>query len=313
MKKINNLVLSEKTKDIILYLFLYFIIFIRVFLETAVFSQRQFFFYFVVIHHFCWYLALFYYYAFFARYLLKIKRENISFLALLSPVIFIPLIYSYFSNTQLNLQYLQGDLSDVLFHMITFYKFHQNNSHFFIEMLILFIVFSVGSWIISKSVSRSLLNVLFGFYGSMIFAGLHLFGVYPATKAYFKINTAFKNHQLLTLIYFLIFLIVFFLYSFPEIKQNIKKNKIKYSIAVFSGVVISLTISFLLLGRVYETELTFVDVILLIFPFVTLSVSLTNLWKENSKELINGRFFPIFFGTISLLIIFGISFNIYHM
>jgi len=147
----------------------------------------------------------------------------------------------------------------------------------------------------------------------MIFAGLHLFGVYPATKAYFKINTAFKNHQLLTLIYFLIFLIVFFLYSFPEIKQNIKKNKIKYSIAVFSGVVISLTISFLLLGRVYETELTFVDVIPLIFPFVTLSVSLTNLWKENSKELINGRFFPIFFGTISLLIIFGISFNIYHM
>jgi hypothetical protein len=298
--------MSEKTKTILLYLFLFSVVIARIVLETAVFSKRYFFSYFVTIHHFCWFMFVFHYFALCSRYVLGMKRESVKYFALLSPVIFTPIIHSYFSGQKMSLEYLWGDLSRVLFNIATLYKFHPKNSFFFIEMGILLIIFIAGSWLLSKSVRRTFLNVIIGFYGSMILAGLHLFGVYPKTKAYFKIHTTLKNHQLMSLIYLSLFILVFLIYSYPEIKKAFIKSKKNYLIAIAAAISISVPLTLFGLAHFTGKAPQTADIFLLTIPSSALSVSITAMIKNNSSGFVAGRFFPFVFSLISALILSGI-------
>lgn len=299
--------MSEKTKTILLYLFLFAVVIARIVLETSVFSKRYFFSYFVTIHHFCWYMFVFHYFALCSRYILGMKRESVKYFALLSPVILTPLIHSHFTGVKMNLTYMTGNIKDVFFNIATLYKFHPKNSFFFIEMIVLLVVFIAGSWFISKSVRRTLLNVIIGFYGSMILAGLHLFGVYPKTKAYFKIHTSLKNHPLLSLIYFSLFIVVFLIYSYPEIKKAFLKTKWKHLIAVGSGIAISLLISLFAFKYFLGKPARFTDIFLLTIPFSALSLGITAMIKNHSSGFVAGKFFPLVFSILSILIVGGIA------
>lgn len=201
---------------------------------------------------------------------------------------------------------MEGDLKEVLFHMVTFYKFHPKNSQFFIEMIILLIIFIAGSWFISKSIRRTLLNVVIGFYGAAMFAGLHLFGIYPRTKAYFKIHTVLKNHQLLALIYLSFAITVFVIYSYPEIKKAFSKEKFKYIVFFVTGIcfsILSAKYGFeFFYGKVPETA----DKFLMTTPFVILAVSLFPIFGKSSNSFVAGKFFPAVFSIISILIVTGI-------
>lgn len=298
--------MSEKAKTISLYSFLFVVIITRIVLETAYFAQNYFFGYFVTLHHFCWYLFVFFYFSLCCRYILGMKRESVKYLTLASPVIFIPVLSAYLKNEKLQLAYLKGDLGDVLFNVSTLFKFHEKNSEFFPEMVILLIVFIAGSWLISKSVKRTALNVLFGFYGAAIFAGLHLFGVFPKTKAYFKIHTVLRNHQLLALIYLSFAITVFVVYSFPEIKKAFSKEKFKYIVFLVTGICFSILSAKYMFeffyGKVPETA----DKILMTTPFVILAVSLFPIFGKNSNSFVAGKFFPAVFSIISILIVTGI-------
>jgi len=298
--------MAEKTKIFLLYIFLFAVVLTRIYLETAMFSRRYFFSFFVTIHHFCWYMFVFHYFAMCGRYVLGMKREVVKYFALLSPVIFTPLIHSYFTEKKMNLEYLWGDLSRVLFNIATLYKFHPKNSFFFVEMVILLIVFITGSWFISKSVRRTFLNVIMGFYGSMILAGLHLFGVYPKTKAYFKIHTSLKNHPLLSLIYFSLFIAVFLIFSYPEIKKAFLRSKKSYITAIAAAILISIPAA--LFGLVYFTGKPPqpADIFLISIPFTALFTGITAMIKNNSTGFVAGRFFPFIFSIISVLILSGI-------
>lgn len=300
---------KESFRVAVSFSFLFIVIFLRVYLETALFSKRFFFSYFVTTHHFFWYLGVFFYFSVCLRYLLKIKREKIFLFAFLSPIVFIPILRSHFSGKRLNLEYLRGDFKKALFDMLTLYKFSERNSEFFIEMAVLFTVFLVGSLLISKSVKRTLLNLFIGFYGSMFFFGLQLFGVYPKTKAYFKVHTIFKNHPLLSLIYFAFLTILFLIFSAPEIKKILQKEWKKYLRALAAGIFLSLFISLFLLDILYKTPPTLSDLFLLLFPFSALSVSLTALWKKNASSFAAGRVFPLFFAVFSLILIYGLYFR----
>lgn len=298
--------MSEKTKTILLYLFLFAVVLVRIYLETAMFSKRYFFSYFVTLHHFCWYMFVFHYFAICSRYILGMKRESVKYFALLSPVIFTPLIHSHFAGVKMSLEYMNGSFKDVFYSVATLYKFHPKNNFFFIEMVILLIVFIAGSWFISKSVRRTLLNVIIGFYGSMLLAGLHLFGVYPKTKAYFKIHTSLKNHPLLSLIYFSLFIAVFLIYSYPEIKKGFSKAKWRYIISSGSGALISVLATLYTFAYFTGKVPKITDILLLTIPFVTIAVSITALLKNNSSGFVAGRFFPFVFSLISALILSGI-------
>ena len=302
----NDFLKNKKHKRIIetcLFIFLFCVIFSRVYLETAIFAKRSFFSYFVATHHCTWFTFVFFYFALCARYILGLKPEKIPYLALFSPVIYIPLIHAWISGSKIKLQYIRGDFSKALFDILTLYKFSEQDSVFFFEMLALLVIFAVLSYIVSRSVLRTILNIIVGFYGSMFLAGLQLFGVAPRTKAYFPLHTVFRNHILLSLIYFTAVILAFTICFFPEIKELVKRDFKPLGTALIPGILIP-PVMFNFLEKSLNN---IADVILLAVTCTTTLFSLIFLQKETN--LPGGRFFPFVFSVFPLVLILGIIFR----
>ena len=291
-----------KIIEIILFVFLFSVIFSRVYLETAIFAKRPFFSYFVATHHCSWFAFVFFYFALCARYILGLKVNRIPYLALLSPVIYVPLIHAKIAGTPLRLQYMRGDFSKIVFDTFTFYRFSEQDSQFFFEMIALFIAFVALSYFISRSVKRTLLNIIVGFYGSMFLAGVQFFGVAPRTKAVFKIHTVFRNHILLSLIYFTAVIIAFSICFAPEIKTLVKRDLKPLGIALCAGFFAPLV-----MFNFWQKPLNIADLILLTATCSTAVSSAVLLQKETN--LPGGRFFPFVFLAVSLILILGIIFG----
>ena len=292
----------EKIIDTLLFIFLFLVIFSRVYLETAIFAKKPFFSYFVATHHCAWFTFVFFYFALCARYILGLKVERIPYLALLSPVIYVPLIHAKIAETPLKLQYLRGDFSKIVFDIATFYWFSQQDSQFFFEMIALFIAFVALSYFISRSVKRTILNIIVGFYGSMFLAGVQFFGVAPRTKAVFKIHTVFRNHVLLSLVYLTAVIIAFSTCFFPEIKALVKRDLKPLGIALCAGFFAPLV-----MFNFWQKPLDIADLILLTVTCSTAVGSAVLLQKETN--LPGGRFFPVVFSAVSLILILGIIFG----
>ena len=292
----------SKIIEILLFIFLFLVIFSRVYLETAVFAKKPFFSYFVATHHCAWFTFVFFYFALCARYILGLKPEKIPYLALFSPVIHIPLLHAWISGESLRLQYLRGDFSKAFFDILTLYKFSEKNSQFFFEMLALLVIFAVLSYIVSRSILRSILNIIVGFYGSMFLAGMQFFGVAPRTKAYFPLHTVFKNHILLSLVYFSFVILAFSICFFPEIKALFKRDFKPLGIALCAGFFATLV-----MFKFWQKPLNIADLILLTLTCSTAVGSTVLLQKETN--LPGGRFFPFVFLAVSLILILGIIFG----
>lgn len=291
-----------KIIEILLFIFLFLVIFSRVYLETAIFAKKPFFSYFVATHHCAWFTFVFFYFALCARYILGLKTDRIPYLALLSPVIYVPLIHAKIAETPLKLQYLRGDFSKIVFDIATFYWFSERDSQFFFEMIALLIAFIALSYFISRSVKRTVLNIVVGFYGSMFLAGIQFFGVAPRTMAVFKIHTVFKNHVFLSLVYFTAVMIAFSICFAPEIKTLVKRDFKALGIALCAGF-----FSTIVMFDFLQKQLNIADLILLTVTCSTAVGSAVLLQKETN--LPGGRFFPFVFSFFSLVLILGIIFK----
>ena|GEM_PF-1018168 len=291
-----------KIIEILLFAFLFSVIFSRVYLETAIFAKKPFFSYFVATHHCAWFTFVFFYFALCARYILGLKAGRIPYLALLSPVIYVPLIHAWISDENLRLQYLRGDFSKIVFDIATFYWFSEKDSQFFFEMIALFIAFVALSYFISRSVAKTILNIIAGFYGSMFLAGIQFFGVAPRTRAVFKIHTVFKNHVFLSLVYFTAVIIAFSICFFPEIKTLVKRDLKALGMALCAGF-----FSTIVMFDFLQKQLNIADLILLTVTCSTAVGSAVLLQKETN--LPGGRFFPFVFSVFPLVLILGIIFG----
>jgi len=301
----------NKKKEAALFIFFAVVVLVRIVLETAIFSKKHYFGYFVTLHHFSWYMFVFFYFCMCCRHILGMKIEKIRYIALFSPVVFVPIIHSLITGKKLALEYLRGNIVSVLSDFATLYRFNKRNSEFFYEMLILLAVFVIGSWLVSRDFRRTLLNVIFGFYGSMIFAGLHLFGVYPRTKAYFKIHTVLKNHQLMALVYFALAMLVFLIFNLPENKKRFLENKLYYLVVTGVGSVFSIGFNYLFFESLYGKVPKTADIFLMMVPFVVFFVAVFSLGNKVSQTLRAGKFFPVFLIIFSSLIVGGIYCGIY--
>ncbi len=253
-------------------------------------------------HHCAWFTFVFFYFALCARYILGLKTDRIPYLALLSPVIYVPLIHAKIAETPLKLQYLRGDFSKIVFDIATFYWFSERDSQFFFEMIALLIAFIALSYFISRSVKRTVLNIVVGFYGSMFLAGIQFFGVAPRTMAVFKIHTVFKNHVFLSLVYFTAVIIAFSICFAPEIKTLVKRD--------FKALVMALCAGFfstIVMFDFLQKQLNIADLILLTVTCSTAVGSAVLLQKETN--LPGGRFFPFVFSVFALVLILGIIFK----
>jgi hypothetical protein len=305
--------MSEKAKTVLLFLFFVFVVLLRIYLETDVFAKRSFFGYFVVFHHFFWYTFVFFYFSICNRYILGMNLSKIKYTVFITPVIMIPVIHSAISGNNLDLKYLDGSLIQNFYHMVTLYWKHPKNSGFFIEMVVLLLFFTAGSWLVSRSLTKTVFNIFIGFYGCMVFAGLHLFGVAPRTKAYFKINTALKNHELLSLIYFSLAVIVFLIYSYPEIKSHFKDEKIRWIITFSSGILLSITVNLLFFENLYLKPPRFADYIIMTVPYAAFVSGINSLDKTVSNKFKTGRFFPLFFSISGTMIVLGIYLRVSYL
>ena len=296
----------EKIIETLLFIFLFLVIFSRVYLETAIFAKKPFFSYFVATHHCSWFTFVFFYFALCARYILGLKVDRIPYLALLSPVIYVPLIHAKIAGTPLKLQYMRGDFSKIVFDTFTFYRFSEQDSQFFFEMIALFIAFVALSYFISRSVKRTILNIIVGFYGSMFLAGVQFFGVAPRTKAVFKIHTVLKNHVFLSLVYFTAVIIAFSICFAPEIKTLVKRN---FDFSRMIAVPIAGTVPAVLTLAWISPKLEpfIADSILLSFSCTTGIMSA--IFLKKGTNLPGNRFFPALFSAVSLVLILGIIFR----
>ena len=292
----------EKIIGATLFVFLFCVIFSRVYLETEIFAKKPFFSYFVATHHCAWFTFVFFYFALCARYILGLKPDRIPYLALLSPVIYVPLIHAKIAGTPLKLQYMRGDFSKILFDIVTFYRFSEQDSQFFFEMIALFIAFAALSYLISRSVTRTILNIIIGFYGSMFLAGIQFFGVAPRTQAVFKIHTVFKNHVFLSLVYFTAVIIVFSICFFPEIKTLVKRDLKPLLMALCAGIIVPIV-----MFSFWQKSANIADIILLTVTCTTAVGSAVLLQK--GTNLPGGCFFPFVFSAFPLVLILGIIFR----
>ena len=295
----------SKIIEISLFIFLFLVIFSRVYLETDLFAKKSYFSYFVATHHCAWFTFVFFYFALCARYILGLKPDKIPYLAIFSPVIYVPLLHAWISGENLKLQYLRGDFSKMVTDIFTFYWFSERDSKFFFEMIALLIIFAVLSYIVSRSVLRTILNIIIGFYGSMFLAGIQFFGVAPRTKAVFKIHTIFRNHILLSLIYFTAVIIAFSICFFPEIKALFKRDFKPLLISLICAICTAFTALFVISMKLRPLHTA--DFILLTALWTVLITSFVVLKKGTS--LPGDRFFPALFSAFSLILILGMIFK----
>ncbi len=213
-------------------------ILLRVYLELAVFSHRLD--YHLFIHHFFWFTSVFLWFAATARYVLKVPVERLHLIGWGAPLVLIPVLHAWLTGSPLDLAYLPVD-EDFWFHLLTLNYFHPRNHHQFFTLAPLLIITITASVALTRSLYRTLLAILIGFYGSYIALGLHLFGAAPRSKAFVLLPTAFTNQKLLALIYLLVSLILCAILFIPEIMAFLRRsNAMRVAIFTVAGILIGI-------------------------------------------------------------------------
>jgi len=287
------------------FVFLFLVIISRVYVETALLARSSFFNYYVFFHHFCWFLFVFFWFAFCARAILKIPIEKIPLLAFFSPVVFAPVADALIKGEKLRLNYLQGGFWENIFDMVTFYRFSLRDRSFFYEMVLLCAVFIIVSYLASRSVRRTVLNLIFGFFGSMILAGVQYFGVSRGTKAFLYVPSCFKNHIFLYFLYLSALFVVFCLLFLPEITEIVKKKPKYYLVLFYVSLLLEAVLTVSRLRFSNGCSFHIADCLVTFFPLLALTLSAATLVRREKYGLLLGRFFPIFFVILSICEIVG--------
>lgn len=202
-----------------------FIVLSRNILETTVFSKEFFFSYEVILHHFHWYLSAALLYLLSLRHIAGAELSVLPRFSIAGFILFIPLLHGVFSGYLLQLEYIRG--GSVLYvtkQMASLMYNHPTNRFFFYEILFLLVGYSASAWLFSRSILRTFLTVLFGYYGTMLIAGLQWFGVGKTSFAYIAVNTTLSTHQMLASIYFIMAVFVMIGIIFPEVRSHVKEH-----------------------------------------------------------------------------------------
>lgn len=237
----------------------------RIYLELAVFSPRLD--YHLFIHHFFWFTSVFLWFAATARYVLKVPVERLHLISWGSPLVLIPVLHAWLTGSPLDLAYLPVD-EDFFFHLLTLNYFHPRNHHQFFTLAPLLIITLTASIALTRSLYRTLLVTLIGFYGSYIVLGLHLFGAAPRSKAFILLPTVFTNQKLLALIYLLVSLVLCVILFIPEIVAILRRGNMRRT-AIFA--VASVTVG--IVGASYNSypSLSVADMVLVGLAFLPLA------------------------------------------
>jgi len=288
--------LSLDIKALLLFLFYLFIVVIRVVVEAGFLAS--FLGYNVLFHHIFWFSTVLFWFMISFRFIVGMKKEYIAYLSISGLVVFIPIIYAWMASGKARMIYMKSNnISKILEYFGLLMYTHPKNHFLFPELLTLLIGVVAISYFYSKSVKKTVLNIFFGFYASMLL-GLHLFGVSPNTKAYIPITTGLKNHILLGLIFHGISFLFFLIIIAPEIKERARqlffRKKLIYTLPLIP-LIWTAAIFFL------KYRFRSADYFLLLSPTI---IFVSGIYVFKEKLVSPGiRFFIYFYATSGILIL----------
>lgn len=313
IKKIHN-INNKKYKILIIFLIFLFFIFVRIFLEGKDFfnyniSNYNIYgitqSYFLVVHWLFWYITTFLIVFLGFRYILKINKDKVLYLALGAPILLIPVIYANIIGKNIFLEYLSfHNLIESFKGVLTLFIFDKNNSLFFPEMIVLIIgLFSI-SYYFSKNIIKSLINTIVIYFSIPILCAFIYFC--PANNfCSFSINSSFSLMQFYAFYWLILSLFYFILFYLPEVINYIKGNNKIFNLKYF---IIFILFFIIFLLKIFSVTNYYFDIIilsLLFFIIFYLSLFIIKYFKEEKyfNIIIYFLFYNIFaINTILLTI-----------
>ena len=296
-------------RSFILLIFYSLIVLSRNLLETGVFSAEINVDYYRVLYHFSWYNSVLFWMLMSFKYINGTDKEQLEPLKFAGLLLYVPLIYSFFTGNKLRLQHFKdGSFQETVINMLTLCYGHELNHPVFWELVILISGMTMLSFYLSRSLLRTIGTVIVGFYGSFFIAGVYLFGTEHDPDAFLKIPTSFYNYELFASFFISFFVICFSVYHFAEIYSYFKYlKKVRQTHSMVLTISISTLFFPLFIGFILpyfrDIESRWPDYLLAYIPFVTLFLSGAIIIK--SERFSSQQLYALFFGVLTFLFFAG--------
>ena len=187
----------------------------------------------LIFHHHYWFLFVFLLFLINFKYFLGLHPARIWWVAFLSPVIFLPLIYNmiFRGGGLVKFNYLSAKDPDYLLNIFTFMLFSEKNRPVGIELIIVTFSIFLFSYFISKKPVRSAICAISCYLSLMIFAGTVIIAPHKPDFTLFFINSSFKLQNFMSFVYFSASVTAAVVLFFNEIHLflNQKKHLILFS------------------------------------------------------------------------------------
>jgi len=158
----------------------------------------------LIFHHHYWFLFVFLLFLINFKFFLGMHPSRSWWIAFLSPVIFIPLIYNmiFRGGNLVKFNYLSAKDPDYLLNIFTFMLFSEKNRPVGIELIIVTFSIFLFSYFISKKPVRSAICAVSCYLSLMIFAGTVIIAPHKPDFTLFFINSSFKLQNFMSFVYF---------------------------------------------------------------------------------------------------------------
>jgi len=189
-------------KYLFLYLFFLSVTTARFFLEARFsnfIDSRN-----LIFHHHYWFLFVFLLFLINFRLFLKLKPDETIWTALLSPVLFLPVIYNIISGSgkKMALDYLSPiDTASYLKDVFTFMLFSDINRPISFELIIITVLIFIFAYYKSSKILRSLLCAVSCYLSLIVLGGTAIIASENPEFNLFVIRSTFRLQSFLTLLY----------------------------------------------------------------------------------------------------------------
>ncbi|HSW59989.1 MAG TPA: hypothetical protein VLJ60_04285, partial [bacterium] len=148
----------------------------------------------LIFHHHYWFLFVFLLFLINFKFFLGMHPSRSWWIAFLSPVIFIPLIYNmiFRGGNLVKFNYLSAKDPDYLLNIFTFMLFSEKNRPVGIELIIITFSIFLFSYFLSKKPLRSFICAVSCYISLMVLAGTVIIAPHKPDFTLFFINSAFK-------------------------------------------------------------------------------------------------------------------------
>ncbi len=224
---------NNSTKYLAAYLFFLSVTTGRFFLEAhyAEFDDMRN----LIFHHHYWFLFVLIIFFINFKFYLGLHPSKIWWIAFLSPVIFIPLIYHmiFRSDEIVQFNYISAlNFPEYVKDILTFMLFSKENKPVGIELIIITFSIFLFSYFISKKPLRSFFCAVSCYISLMVLAGTVIVAPHEPDFTLFFVDSSLELQNFMSFVYFLASTSAIIFLFYKELLEFLKEKKILASFAV---------------------------------------------------------------------------------